>query len=37
MQWVGIDKTLDNLAPGLAAYVNQEADQEAAQESGAPA
>ena len=37
MQWVGIDKTLDNLAPGLATYVNQEADQEAAQESGAPA
>ena len=25
MQWAGIDKTLDNLAPGLAAYVNQEA------------
>ena len=33
MQWVGINKTLDNLAPGLVAYVNQEA----AQESGAPA
>ncbi|PKB71450.1 MAG: hypothetical protein BZY87_05220 [SAR202 cluster bacterium Io17-Chloro-G6] len=33
MQWAGIDKTVDNLAPGLAAYVNQEA----AQESGAPA
>ncbi len=33
MQWAGIDKTLDNLAPGLAAYI----DQEAAQESGAPA
>ncbi len=33
MQWVGIDKNLDNLAPSLAAYVNQEATQE----SGAPA
>ena len=33
MQWAGIDKTVDNLAPGLAAYLNQEA----AQESGAPA
>ena len=32
MQWVGIEKTLDNLEPGLAAYV----DQEAAQPSGAP-
>ncbi len=31
MRWAGIDKTLDNLAPDLAAYVNQEA----AQESGA--
>ncbi len=33
MQWAGIDKTLANLAPDLAAYVNQET----AQESGAPA
>ena len=37
MQWVGIDKKLENLAPGLAAYINQEANQEAAQEAGAPA
>ena len=33
MQWAGIDKNLDNLSPGLAVYLNQEA----AQESGAPA
>jgi len=33
MQWVGIDKTLDNLATGLVDYVAQEATQE----SGAPA
>ena len=33
MQWAGINKTLDNLAPGLVAFINQEA----AQESGAPA
>jgi len=33
MQWAGIDKTLDNLAPGLLSYVNQEV----AQESGVPA
>ena len=33
MQWAGIDKTLDNLAPGLVSYI----DEEAAQESGAPA
>ena len=33
MQWVGIDKKLDNLAPGLAAYVNEEVTQE----SGTPA
>ena len=32
MQWVGIDKTLENLPPELAAYANQES----AQESGAP-
>jgi hypothetical protein len=33
MQWVGIDKTAENLSPGLLAYVNQESNQE----SGAPA
>ena len=33
MQWSGINKTFDNLAPGLAAYVKQEANQE----SGSPA
>ena len=33
MQWAGIDKTRDNLAAGLLAYV----EQETAQESGAPA
>ena len=33
MQWVGIDKTSENLAPGLLAYINQESNQE----SGAPA
>jgi len=33
MQWVGIDKTAENLAPGLLAYINQESNQE----SGAPA
>ena len=32
MQWVGIDKTLENLPQELAAYANQES----AQESGAP-
>ena len=32
MQWAGIDKTLDNLGPGLAPYI----DQEATQPSGAP-
>jgi len=33
MQWVGIDKTVDNLTPGLADYLYQKAPQE----SGAPA
>jgi hypothetical protein len=33
MQWVGIDKKLENLAPDLAAYLTQVANQE----SGAPA
>ena len=28
MQWAGIDKTLDNLGPGLAAYIDQEATQQ---------
>ena len=37
MQWAGIDKKLENLAPGLAAYITEEATQETAQESGAPA
>jgi hypothetical protein len=28
MRWVGIDKTVDSLAPGLLTYVNQDSVQE---------
>ena len=37
MQWAGIDKKLENLAPGLAAYITEEKVEATAQESGAPA